>query len=379
MAGLGRRVFAAGETLTAGNVQGYLADQAVMAFDSQAALNSAIGTAVSEGMVSYIKDVNAVQVYDGAAWASVIRTNGNFITNSGFDFWTRGNSFSGVAAGTYTCDRWRTSQATATVTRSTDVPDGLKYAATYSRAAGVAGLEQPIESLNSVGLVGQTVTVSFFHKRTGDDGTIRVILSYPTVADNFATVTAIATNNIATTTTGTYTRYSTTFAALPADVANGLLVQIGMVTAGSNTAGRLTGVQLEQGVSLTPFQRQTRSYKDELEVCQRYYQRFNVVAVGDYLGMGWVSTTTNGNIHLYPSVQMRIAPTAIETTGTPANYQIARAATTVTATSLALMASTTNNLLIVAVGVASGLTVGEGCSLRAANAGAYLGFSAELN
>jgi len=33
MAGLGRKVFAAGEVLTAANVQGYLQDQAVMVFD----------------------------------------------------------------------------------------------------------------------------------------------------------------------------------------------------------------------------------------------------------------------------------------------------------------------------------------------------------
>lgn len=71
MAGLGRRVFAAGEVLTAGNVMGYLQDQAVMNFAGTAARGSAIGTAVAEGMVSYLADNNFVQAYDGTAWRSI--------------------------------------------------------------------------------------------------------------------------------------------------------------------------------------------------------------------------------------------------------------------------------------------------------------------
>ena len=71
MAGLGRKAFVAGEVLTAVNVQGYLMDQTVMVFASSAARSSAIGTAVSEGMMSYLADTNEVTVYDGTAWQSV--------------------------------------------------------------------------------------------------------------------------------------------------------------------------------------------------------------------------------------------------------------------------------------------------------------------
>jgi hypothetical protein len=71
MAGLGRRIFAAGEVLTAGNVMQYLQDQAVMNFGGSAARGSAIGTAVSEGMVSYLQDTNSVEVYDGSSWKQV--------------------------------------------------------------------------------------------------------------------------------------------------------------------------------------------------------------------------------------------------------------------------------------------------------------------
>lgn len=74
MAGLGRKVFAAGEVLTAANVQGYLQDQVVMVFDDSTARTSALGTAVAEGMMSYTKDDNAVQVYDGSSWTAVDTT-----------------------------------------------------------------------------------------------------------------------------------------------------------------------------------------------------------------------------------------------------------------------------------------------------------------
>lgn len=70
MAGLGRKVFTAGEVLTAANVQGYLQDQVVQVYASSAVRATAVGTA-TEGMMSYLTDTNAVQYYDGAAWQNV--------------------------------------------------------------------------------------------------------------------------------------------------------------------------------------------------------------------------------------------------------------------------------------------------------------------
>lgn len=69
MPGLGRKVFTAGEVLTAANVQNYLQDQAVMVFADASARSSAIGTP-SAGMVSYLNSTGALQVY-GTAWADV--------------------------------------------------------------------------------------------------------------------------------------------------------------------------------------------------------------------------------------------------------------------------------------------------------------------
>lgn len=90
MAGLGRRTFAAGEVLTASNVMAYLQDQAVMNFAGTAARGSAIGSAVSEGMVSYLADSNMIETYSGTAWerqsgglVPLSPTTVTFVTGSG--------------------------------------------------------------------------------------------------------------------------------------------------------------------------------------------------------------------------------------------------------------------------------------------------------
>ena len=71
MAGLGRKVFSPGDILAAADVQGYLQDQAVQVYDDSTDRSTTLGTAVSEGMVAYLKDTNAVEVYDGASWGPV--------------------------------------------------------------------------------------------------------------------------------------------------------------------------------------------------------------------------------------------------------------------------------------------------------------------
>jgi hypothetical protein len=82
MAGLGRKVFTAGEVLTAANVQDYLQDQAVMVFAGSAARGSAIGTA-TEGMVSYLTDTNNIEVFT-TYWEQVwpVTTFAGTITSS---------------------------------------------------------------------------------------------------------------------------------------------------------------------------------------------------------------------------------------------------------------------------------------------------------
>ena len=77
MAGLGRKVFVAGEVLEASEVNGYLMDQTVMVFAGTAERTAAIGTP-SEGMVTYLLDTNSLEVFNGATFDPVGGGAGGF-------------------------------------------------------------------------------------------------------------------------------------------------------------------------------------------------------------------------------------------------------------------------------------------------------------
>jgi hypothetical protein len=75
VAGLGKKTFVAGAVLTAAEVNGYLMDQSVMVFASDAARSSAIPSP-SAGMVTYLTDVNQMQAYNGTAYAPIAGSGG---------------------------------------------------------------------------------------------------------------------------------------------------------------------------------------------------------------------------------------------------------------------------------------------------------------
>lgn len=71
MAGAGYKLFQTGSVLTAADVNTYLNEQSVMRFANSAARTSALSSVLAEGMVSYLQDTNAVEVYDGSNWVSI--------------------------------------------------------------------------------------------------------------------------------------------------------------------------------------------------------------------------------------------------------------------------------------------------------------------
>ena len=73
MAGAGYKLFGAGDILTAGQVNTYLNEQAVMVFTTTAARDTALTSVLAEGMVCYVEDISGAGaagmcVYDGAEW-----------------------------------------------------------------------------------------------------------------------------------------------------------------------------------------------------------------------------------------------------------------------------------------------------------------------
>lgn len=71
MAGAGFKDFVDGDILTAAQVDTYLMQQAVMVFDNSTARTTALSGVIAEGMVTYLKDTNAVEKYDGSSWSAI--------------------------------------------------------------------------------------------------------------------------------------------------------------------------------------------------------------------------------------------------------------------------------------------------------------------
>jgi hypothetical protein len=113
MAGAGRRVFVAGEILTAAQVQDYLQDQAVMVFGGTAARGSAIASP-SEGMFTFLTDTDTLEYYGGTAigWVpfsagatgggtdQIFYENGTAVTTD----YTITSGFNAMSAGPVTID-----------------------------------------------------------------------------------------------------------------------------------------------------------------------------------------------------------------------------------------------------------------------------------
>ena len=79
-AGLGFKTFTSGEVLTAADVNGYLM-QGVLVFASAAARTSAIASP-QEGQVSFLKDTNSTEYYDGSAWQVVGNAGGETLIST---------------------------------------------------------------------------------------------------------------------------------------------------------------------------------------------------------------------------------------------------------------------------------------------------------
>jgi hypothetical protein len=142
-----------------------------------------------------------------------------------------------------------------------------------------------------------------------------------------------------------------------------------------NATWQITGVQLEVGSVATPFER--RPYGTELALCQRYYYRTTIDSSQRFSLCRAVSTTAAESVIQFPQT-MRTSPTALEQTGTAANYNVIFGTTSTTCSSVPTFTIANENTATTAFTVSSGLTAGNAGSCRSAATGAYLGWSAEL-
>jgi hypothetical protein len=141
MAGAGYKLFNTGDVLTAAQVNTYLQEQTVMVFASSAARTSALSGVLAEGMMSYLQDTNAVEVYDGSNWVSV----GSSGDITGITTGTDSGLSGGVTSGT----------ATLRLKLEFDAETGTTYTL-------VAGNLNQLVTLNNASPITLTVPPSIF-------------------------------------------------------------------------------------------------------------------------------------------------------------------------------------------------------------------------
>jgi hypothetical protein len=329
------------------------------------------------------------------------------------DFTINQRAFSSTAVGgVYTFDRWKVflslSTGSATYSAQTFTAGAAPVAGyearnflrcitsgvTSANSASYTFLTQYIEDVRS--FANQTVTVSFWAKAASGTPKVAVELGQFFGSGGSPSATVNTYGGQATLSTS-WARYSVTVAVpsisgktIGTDANSSALLTSFWLTAGADFNSRtgslgqqdntfdIWGVQVEAGSVATAFQTATGTIQGELAACQRYYYRVTAAAIGERLGIGYAGTTTVANI-VYPlPVSMRVTPTAIETTGTAADYSIAQASgNTVCSTTPAFGIANTWQILFQA-SVASGLTAGQAIGMRFAAANAYVGVTAEL-
>jgi hypothetical protein len=324
-------------------------------------------------------------------------------------------------ADTYLVDRWLVGLTSSTTffswQQSSTAPTGFtksllatSLGANTPSAGQIYSLIQKIEGFNTADLgwgtaSAQTVTLSFW-VRASVTGTYAVIIGnsgltrvYPaTYTINSANTWEQKTITIAGDTSGTWETTNGTGIRVNFNLGTGSTYAIasgsGWVTSTgaytvsgttniSATNGAtfyITGVQLEQNTTATPFER--RLYNQELTNCQRYYWKMS--SESSYgANVSWFfntfSYTTTIQIGVVQNpVQMRTTPT-LTTSGTASHYRILQGNTTIACSSVPVFDQTNilnNDILLT---VASGLTIGYAgmCGANSTTL-AFLGFNAEL-
>lgn len=299
----------------------------------------------------------------------------NFIINGGMDIWQRGTSGFGTSTGTYTADRWVLGSSSTTVTQDADVPTSPYF--NYSLkmvGTGDNSLIQRMESANSTLLAGQTITFSFYAKRTSGTGALDVRFYYPSAKDNFTTITQIgSTSVVSASPSSSWTRYSVT-AAIGTNVTTGL--QIFINNTGASTTF-ITGAQLEMASSASNFSRNASTIALELAACQRYFQTIQGNATSSTAGVSfaYASSTTNGVAYFYPRSSFRVVPSVSQSSLFLSDI----IANNYTVTSLSINSgSSTVDMIRLDAGVASGLTAKNWYSLQGNATTSYVQLSAEL-
>jgi hypothetical protein len=140
------------------------------------------------------------------------------------------------------------------------------------------------------------------------------------------------------------------------------------------------GVQIEIGQAASAFD--FRGYAQDLADCQRYYYRQQATTTSQpfYVPINAIGAASANAPIRFP-VPMRVAPTALEQSGTAGNYGVIFLGSITTCSSVPTFGTATIFGATTVLTVTSGLTGGQAGQLvssAASGSNAYLGWSAEM-
>jgi hypothetical protein len=319
----------------------------------------------------------------------------NAIINGGFDIWQRGTSFALAAnVPTYTADRWYNARATAgqTVSRqvtgdTTNLPN-IQYCARVQRdnantSTTEVRIAQAIETVNSIPVAGQTITLSFYARRGANYSSASNLLGSQVytgtgtdqnlLTGGYTGSTLLSSATPTLTTTWQRFTQTATVSATATEITV-LFTYTPVGTAGANDYFEITGVQLEVGSTPTPFSRAGGTIQGELAACQRYYYRTTLAAdaIAPFTNAAYSSTAVYSIMNA--KVTMRTIPTSVDYS----NIRLTDAVNSYTITNLGLWSVRTEDALGLLATGASGLTQYRPYILSATSSGGFIGLSAEL-
>jgi len=300
----------------------------------------------------------------------------NILINGDFQVSQRGDYTSATtSSNAYFMDRWKVDRnGTATVQHTSghdiaETPAICKAIKLLQTANGTnyLGVRQKIETPEQY--IGRTFTYSAWMKSNTSNARIQCYI--PGTSPNTYIGPNHSGNGQWEYLSFTFTLNSGTPTALHVDV----FIDSGAYGNTIIKAGQYlesTMLQLELGKVATPFEH--RSYGEELALCWRYFYRNPLIIYGNSIA-GYHHNTTLGLYSFWLPNLMRAAPSI--SYSALSHWQVLHTSGGVSLTGLSFTYVTPAGCRMDAV-VSGGLTAGQGSTLRANNAAAYLSFDAEL-
>ena len=359
-----------------------------------------------------IADLGAVTSrLDTVGASSGALSNRNLIINGAMQVAQRGTSFTNPSVSAYTLDRWSTTYShdgAVDISQSTTTPAGFKNSLKIDVTTADSSLSssqyhilqqviegQNLSHLNYGSSDAKEVTISFWVRsnKTGTycveiqtSGSQELARPYTINTANtweHKTLTWIANTDFTITETNAIGLYiywwlaggsnytGSPIATTWASNTNRVTGQTNFLDSTSNEL-YITGVQLEVGDTATDFEH--RIFGDELQACQRYFQKWLADTASDSIYTGAMISDTSFIGDYFLRTTMRSTP-SLSASGT---YKVRIKTNDRTTGSITINRGTPDNLQLFSSLDADNNESGFACFIKAVSSGDYLEFSAEL-